>query len=181
MKEELEENLLIYRLETTQDEDAFAELYRRYRSALYRFILFRVSNAEIAEDVTADVFLKLWAWVVERRRITHFRGLLYRIARNTVIDHYHATKPTISLEEAELFGPMTEDLGKIVGGALDRQVVTRAVMELDPDDMELMVLFYAQGLRVKEIATIVNKRAGAVRVQLHRIRKILRKKIGENI
>src|SRR3989344_1877401 len=142
MREELEEQLLIYRLETTQDEDAFAELYRRYKSALYRFILFRVSNAEIADDVTADVFLKLWAWVVERRRITHFRGLLYRIARNTVIDQYHAAKPTISLEEAEMVAPITEDLGITVGGAIDREVVTRAVMELDSDDMELLTLFY---------------------------------------
>ncbi len=181
MKDEIEEKLLMYRLEATQDPEAFSTLYTHYYPAIYRFILFRVSNRDVAHDVAADVFLKLWTHVIERRKVTHFRALAYRIARNTVVDHYRTVRPTISLEDAEMFTPMTEDLGITIGGAIDREVVTHAVMGLDPDDMELIMLFYAQGLRVKEIATIVNKREGAVRVQLHRIRKLLREKIGENI
>lgn len=181
MKDEIEEKLLMYQLEATQDPEAFSTLYTHYYPAIYRFILFRVSNRDIAHDVAADVFLKLWTHVIERRRVTNFRALAYRIARNTVVDHYRATRSTISLDEVGALEPITEDLGITVGGVLDREVVTHAVMALEPDDMELLMLFYAQGLRVKEIATVVNKREGAVRVQLHRIRKLLRKKIGENI
>ncbi len=178
MKNELDEKMLIYRVEATRDPEAFSALYSHYYPAIYRFILFRVSNPDVAHDVVADVFLKLWTHVIERRRLTNFRALAYRIARNTVVDHYRAARPTISLDEMGALEPMTEDFAALAGGAIDRSIaaekLAQALHVLKEEDIELVTLFYAEHLRVKEIATIVNKRPGTIRVQLHRALKQLR-------
>lgn len=175
--QDLEEKLLVYRLETTQDAEAFSTLYSYYYPAIYRFIKFRVASADIAEDIASEVFLKLWNYVTERRRITHFRGLAYRITRNTIIDHYRTSKPTIPLEEAIMLEPVTDDLSAMVGAVIEHDVVAKALARLKPDDTEIIVLFYIEQLSVKEIATVLNKRSGAVRVHLHRAREALRLKI----
>lgn len=175
----LEEKMLLYRLEATQDAEAFSALYQHYYPALYRFILFRVSSAETTEDIAADVFMKLWQRVIERRRIINFRALAYRIARDEVVDHYRAAKRDISLEEAEMLAPIADDMSAMVGGAIDRNIVSVALTKLDQDDMELLILFYVEDLSIKDIATIVNARSGAVRVRLHRARERLRGMVGE--
>lgn len=173
------DKLLEYRLETAQDKEAFVALYERYKGPLRRFIAFRVSSREIAEDIRDDVFLKLWAWVTERRKITNFRALAYRIARNAVIDHYReqSVHRTMSLDEVGLLEPLTEDLAALIGSSMDhandRERLAQTLKVLSADDIELLMLFYSEDLRVKEIAKIVNMRAGTVRVRIHRALKRL--------
>lgn len=174
----LKEKLLIYRLETRHDPDAFAELYDFYHNPIHRFIYFKVPGSEIAEDITAEVFLKLWTHVMENRRITNFRALAYQIARNTVADHYRAARPTATLEDvAELETLVMVDMGSTLGGPIGRDALIQALSTLKPEYTELIVLFYIEEVSIKEIATIVNKRAGAVRVQLHRAIRALKEVI----
>ena len=175
----IQEQLLIYRLETTQDPEAFSELYSQYKVAIQRFIAFRVSNAEIADDLTAEVFLKIWHYVKERRRITHFRGLLYRIARNTVADHYRSARIAIPLEDVpEVSLELLEkDLPYV--GPIDKERLLAAMGTMRPEYRELLMLFYFEQLHIKEIAVIVDKRSGAVRVQLHRALKAIRELLNE--
>lgn len=181
--QDVEEKGLLYRLESSQDPEAFSELYTHYYTAVYRFIRYRVESEEIAEDIAGDVFFKLWVHVTERRRLTNFKALAYRIARHTVIDHYRKRRPTISLDALEEVGmePITEDLAAIAGGAMDlaidQEKLAQALRELKEEDIEIMTLFYSEGMRIKEIATVVGKRSGAIRVRLHRALKTLHEKL----
>ncbi len=168
------EQLLVYRLETKQDAEAFGELYSLYHEPIQRFIRFRVSSNEVADDLTGDVFLKLWQHVKEGRRVTHFRGLLYQIARNTVIDHYRSAKVILALDDVpeHALGLLESDLPYY--GHIEKEKLVAALASVRPEYRELLTFFYFEELRVKEIAMVMHKRPGAVRVQLHRAIKAIR-------
>lgn len=170
----VQEQLLIYRLEMKQDAEAFGELYSIYREPIQRFLRFRVSSNEVADDLTADVFLKLWQHVKEGRRITHFRGLIYQIARHAVIDYYRSAKVMLSIDEVpeHALGLLESDLP--YHGPIEKEKLLTALKDMRPEYRELLTLFYFEELRVKEIAMVMHKRPGAVRVQLHRAIKAIR-------
>ena len=65
----ISEKILLYLERTKQDPDAFSELYDAYVKRIYRFVYFKVSGHEEAEDITADVFLKVWNHIIEGKEI----------------------------------------------------------------------------------------------------------------
>src|SRR3989344_2015279 len=84
------EKLLLLKLRTTEDPEAFAKLYDIYAKRIYSFVFFKVSNREEAEDITSEVFLKAWRYINEKKSIESFSGLLYKLARNCIIDLYRS-------------------------------------------------------------------------------------------
>src|SRR3989344_6220434 len=83
-----QEKLLLIRLQK-KDPEAFAQIYDLYVTPVYRFIYFKVSSKQDAEDITSEVFLKIWQFVTESEdEIENLRALIYRVARNLVIDLY---------------------------------------------------------------------------------------------
>src|SRR5947207_925005 len=91
---------LLFRIRTKRDPDAFARLYDRYVTSIYRFVLLKVPSKEIAEDLTSEAFLKCLQYLQTQPNVKNIRALLYRIARNLVVDYYRKTEqtPTFSLE-----------------------------------------------------------------------------------
>src|SRR5512138_2337427 len=82
------------------DGDAFSQLYEAYFERVYRFVYFRVADAEMAEDLASQVFLKAWENLHRYRPHGPFLAWLYAIARNTVIDTYRTRRQVVSLDEA---------------------------------------------------------------------------------
>ncbi len=71
------------------DEAALTELYDRYAPRIYAYIYRRIGDAQLAEDLTGDVFTRvLRAIQAEHFWHTSFQAWLYRIAHNLVVDHY---------------------------------------------------------------------------------------------
>lgn len=79
-----EEQLL--HLLTDSDQQAFTELYNRYHSGIYRYQLTFVKNPSITEDITQEVFLKIWEARQRLKVHTSFAAYIFRISRNTAID-----------------------------------------------------------------------------------------------
>jgi RNA polymerase sigma-70 factor (ECF subfamily) len=100
----ISEKLLLYRIQAKQDSEAFGQLYDTYVKQIYRFVYFKVSSREEAEDVTADVFLKTWNYLRENKEVKSFSGLLYRVARTSIIDLYRSrtNQPVLMTEELEM-------------------------------------------------------------------------------
>ena len=63
MKTRIEEKLLLYKVVTQKNPDAFAKLYDFYIEPIYSFFFFKLSNREDAEDITSEVFLKPWDYL----------------------------------------------------------------------------------------------------------------------
>jgi len=85
----IKEKILYSRIKN-KDRQAFVKAYDLYVDQIYRFIYFKVGNKEEAEDLSSAVFLKIWSYLQENNIIDSktLRSLLYKIARNIIIDHY---------------------------------------------------------------------------------------------
>lgn len=100
------------------DADSFARLYDAYFERVFRYVYFRVSDDQTAEDLTSQVFLKAWENLPRYKPSGHFLAWLYTIARNQVIDHYRTRKETVPLDEV---GTLSAE-----GAAVDEQVQLRS-------------------------------------------------------
>ncbi len=180
MSSQLRDKYLLYQIQTKRDANAYAELYDRYVAGLFRFISFKVNSKEEAQDLTSEVFLRAWHYVLESRDITSFSSLIYRIARNIVIDHYRARRPHISLDE-EIESGNDEghptDLGEqieLLETHLEANTVIEAMKLMKEEYRDVLMLRHVEGLSVGEIADIVGKTQVHVRVTMHRALKTLR-------
>lgn len=169
MLEQIAEKFLLYKLQAKQDPEAYAELYDAYVKQIYRFVYFKVSTHEEAEDITSEVFLKAWHYLQEKKEIKSFSGLLYRIARNAIIDLYRAKagKPETPMAEDFEVG----DKGKWyadISTKVDAEKVVGALKKLKQEYQEVITFRYVDELDISEIAEITGKGNVATRVTLHR-------------
>ena len=180
MKEKIRENYLLYRIQSRKDPQAYAELYDKYVTAIYRFIYFKVSSHEDAEDLTSDAFLKAWHYLTEHTDIRSFKAVIYRISRNLVIDLYRkrATASRVwsidSKEDAENLLSDKGELLKQIQTKHDHTIVLEAIGKLKEEYREVLLFRYVEGLSTGEIADIVDKNITHVRVTIHRAMKSLR-------
>jgi RNA polymerase sigma-70 factor (ECF subfamily) len=180
----IRKNILIYQVLKKGDHNAFGQLYDLYVSQIFRFIFFKVLRREEAEDLTAETFLKMWEYLVaqgaKKREIGNFQALLYRIARNAVIDFYR--KKNTELKNIE---PLAlEQISSEVAAAplYDLKEVGElgtCLIKLKDLYREVLILKYIDGRSVGEIAEITGKSKGHVRVILHRGLQTLREMIKE--
>lgn len=175
----LSETILLAKVRHQNSAEAFAELYDAYVKRVYRFIYFKVRSAEDAEDITAEVFLKTWHYIREREaEIKSFSGLVYQIARTTIIDWYRraARRPeTVVLEPEEQAATLSDRNAwmRQFETAVQHKEILAALTRLKHDYQELVMLRYIEDLSIQEIADITGKTALTVRVTLHRALKKL--------
>lgn len=175
-----QEKLLIYQVSKHKDPEAYSGLYDLYVDDIFRFIFYKVSNREQAEDFTSEVFLRTWQQLQKAdEEIKNIKALFYRIARNLIIDHYRreAKQKTVSLEDQatdglELAGD--EDLLEEIQLTGDKVMLAKALQELKEEYREMIVLRYINEFSVDEIAEITGKTKGTIRVIIHRGIKALR-------
>lgn len=153
------------------DASAFGDLYMSLLDELYRYIYYRVSDERDAEDLTEVTFLKAWEGLASFRGKVPFSAWIYRIAHNVVIDHYRARKEIVSLTETtdvvwEEAGPESEILDSD-----RRQRLARILMKLSPLHQHVLVLRFVNGFSVSEVAEVLGRSTGTVRVLQHRALK----------
>ena len=144
------------------DSEAFAQLYDAYVERVYRYIHFRVSDDLLTEDLVSQVFLKAW------ESIQGFRGepaafpvWIFRLAHNLVIDYHRTHRQTSELHEfIEEANPLPED---VVGARLDSEMLKTAIAKLTPEQQQVVILRFIQGMPHAEVAAIMRKNEVAVR------------------
>ncbi len=183
MPAQIAEKKLVYQVIKNRDPEAFASLYDLYVAKIYRFIFFKVSKKEEAEDLTSDVFLKTWQYLAEKtdREVKSFSGLVYQIARNVLVDWYRAraNRAETSLEGVpEIAVP--EKAFTDFDTHYDAAKVLKVVRQLKQEYQEIILLRYIEELSVKEISYIVKKSPVGVRVTLHRALNLLKKALSQS-
>lgn len=161
------------------DNEAFGELYDFYAPRVYRFVRLKVDSQETAQDVTSEAFLKIWQHLQEQRKIRErFQALLYKIARNLVVDFYRSKSiQEILIEDnleefSEVEDEETSD--KLVIRQEEMVEVKKALIQVHPNYQDVIVWYYLDELTIPEIAEILEKNEGTVRVLIHRAVKSLR-------
>ncbi|PIY78795.1 MAG: hypothetical protein COY82_00585 [Parcubacteria group bacterium CG_4_10_14_0_8_um_filter_35_7] len=183
MRRHIRDKTLVLRAKSG-DKEAFGQLYDLYISKIYRFIYFKVSSQEEAEDLTSETFLKAWQYINSgsSKKITNFSALLYKIARNSVIDFYRRRSQGEILGEEALFlneESYEEDLNEKIQVRSEMEGVERNLKKLKDEYREVIILRFIEEFRIGEIAKILDKPQGAVRVLIHRALKSLREEMEE--
>ena len=150
----------------------FTKVYDKYVKKIYRFVLLKVNSAEIAEDLTSEVFMRGWQSFKGQGpdKIDNLQAFLYQIARNLLADHYRQeTKAQlVSVEYAPLLPDARQDLEEMSFIQSDMERVKAALVSINDDYREVIVWYYLDELKVPEIAKILDKSEPTVRVLIHR-------------
>jgi len=167
----LSEKLLLLKLKS-KDPEVFGQFYDLYAERIHRFIYFKVSSREEAEDLTAETFLKIWEHIFGNKKIDHLNAFTYQVARNLVIDWYRkrAQAKVVTAPEEELVNiPDTrQSVDEKLSIDLDVAAMEKYLRQLKDEYQEVIILRYIDELSVGEIAKILGKSSGAVRVLSHR-------------
>jgi len=170
-------------------KEKFAKIYDQYIDKIYRFVFLKVNSREVAEDLTAETFLRGWkvyqkiqnSKIKNEKEIENPQAFLYQIARNLITDHYRekGKRQLVSADCVPIADPRSNIEEKTQFDS-DLEMIKTALANLENDDYQNMViLYYIEDLSVPEIAEITGKSETNVRVIIHRALKALRKKVEE--
>lgn len=149
-------------------EAALTDLYNHYFERIYRFIFYRVSHKETAEDLTEEVFVKLFRNLRKLEQPGAFEGWLFQIARNQVIDYYRSKKQVVPLEEVENTLEYETNIVDIVNLQTQQTLFIKLLKELTPEQQQVIKLKFLEDIDNAVIAKIMEKTEGSIRVIQHR-------------
>ena len=160
----------------------FSNIYDQYIGNIYRFVFFKVSAEDIAEDITSETFLRgLKTYLQKKGEIKNVRAFLYRIANNLVIDFYRTRGQAIivSVDDYKELADLRNDLRKKAVFDSDMEMIRTALSSMRDDYQNIIILRYLDDMSISEIAHILEKENGAVRTMLHRAMKELNAEISK--
>ena len=165
-----EDRLLAVRLTTRRDPDAFAKLYERHSTTVYRFALRLTAGDEAAaEDLVHD------AWVVAVERLASFQWRSsFRTWLSAIVVNLARERRRRADREATLPDEYAADDGPLEG-TFDRLDVGRALAGLAPGYRMVLVLHDVEGYTHDEIATMLDIEPGTSKSQLSRARSAMRR------
>ncbi len=178
----MEENRLVEQSKQG-DEEAFGILVQKYKTKVFNLAYSFTRDRENADDLTQEVFIKVY-YALERFKFkSGFGTWIYRIAVNHFKDYLrkHAKERHISLEMLGREPSQAEDeiqkKERTQEGADRKKLLYQALRSLPEKHQIILTLRDIQGHSYEEIASILKLSAGTVDSRLHRARKMLRKKI----
>ncbi len=162
------------------DTEAFDTLVRKYYRSIYQFCYRRLNgDADLAADITQDVFLKLLENIQAVRMLGKFQNYLLTIAVNTCNNYFKKEKPTyVGLETLEMVDETDSSLEKVIRKE-SRDAVRRAIAELPDYQKEVVILRFYHDLKIKEIAAITNASVPTVKSRLQQGLKKLQRYLAD--
>ncbi len=162
------------------EERAFGQLYDFYFEKIFRFIYYRVSHKETAEDLTEDVFVKAFLRV-STVKPESFTGWLYSIAKNIVIDHYRQKKVILDLTELEGILESDQNVSEETNTVMEQKLFMQMLRKLTPEQQIIIKLKFIEGLENDEISELIAKSEGSIRVAQHRAIQRLQELLNNHI
>lgn len=186
-----EERLLVERARGG-DAWAFEQLYRTYVDRVYAYVAFRVRDADLADDLTQEVFIQALRALGGYDWRGSLAPWLLRIARNTVVDHWRRQgRRKDRAQSAAEAGDEDEDslIGRVPDAdgeeavaraelALDRQRFAAAAAALTDLQQQVLALRFSAELSIKETAEIMGRSEGAIKNLQHHALRALRRALG---
>lgn len=159
------------------DEAALGELYDRYETKIYTYIYRRTGDESLAEDMTAQVFMKMLQAIREEKAWhSSFSGWLYRIAHNLVIDYYRQRDrhSQVSLDDNPTLSDENDNPVENVAAQMEAEQVRFAMRQLTDEQAEVLSLRFLEGYSIQEVAVMMDKTEGAIKALQYRAVATLR-------
>jgi RNA polymerase sigma-70 factor (ECF subfamily) len=161
------------------DKEAVSALYAAYAQSIFQYVSFRVDSRMTAEDLTAEVFLRMVRGIstFEDRGLP-FGAWLFRIAGNLIIEHFRQDKRvTFTVLSDDERGDDSESFRRVENEE-DRQRLMAALSLLPQEYQDVLILRFMQSLSHSEVAAILGKSDVAIRSIQHRALKALADQMG---
>ena len=155
------------------DSEAFGQLYDHYSPGIYRFVYYRVSSPQLAEDLTSETFMRglraiqRFSWQGK-----DFGAWLTTIARNLIADHFKSSRSRLEIvsetvpESRTATGAEDE-----VMSLLSNEMLFEAVNALPREQRDTVLMRFIQGLSIAQTAAVLGRSEGAVKqLQLRAVR-----------
>lgn len=158
------------------DSEAFGQLYDHYVAGIFRFIYYRVSSRQLAEDLTSETFVRgLRAIQRFNWQGKDFGAWLTTIARNLIADHFKSSRSrleivteTVPEGTAHAASPEHEVLSHI-----SNEILIDAVNSLPPEQRDCILMRFMQGLSISQTAAALDRSEGAIKqLQLRAVRSL---------
>lgn len=155
----------------------FSQSFAEYGDAIFRFCMVKVTNRDLAEDMTQEVFTRYWQYLRDGKEMTNTRSFLYTIANNLAKDWYKKKKSD------SLDAKMETGFDVAAGGEADAEEraqyteVLDVITDMDEGDRVVLLMKYVDGLPPRDIAEVLNETANAVSVRINRAEQRLRAKL----
>jgi len=165
------------------DKEAFGHLYDLYFLQIYKYLLVRTDTREDAEDMTETVFMKAWEHLPNfggKKKERNIRAWLFRIAHNTVIDHYRTRKQILPLEMVSQTGTSEGEPDRVAIKNEDNRRIMKAIKRLDETSQKVIASRFICDLSHRETALSIGISENNVRVIQYRALKKIRDMLGEN-
>ncbi|MDR1883303.1 MAG: sigma-70 family RNA polymerase sigma factor [Prevotella sp.] len=164
--------------------DAFAHIVRRYQRMVFTIVGKIVFSRADAEDITQEVFIKVFQSLDKFREESEFVTWLYRIAYNTAISELRKRKHEFAVVKDDFANMADNDIADTIDeiSVEDKlRYLDIVLKKLPPGDALLITLFYMNDLSIQHISEITNNSVANVKVKLHRIRKFMNFEINKLI
>jgi len=157
-------------------ETEFMQSFTEYGDAIFRFCLVKVSQQDLAVDMTQEVFMRYWQYLRDGREMTNTKSFLYTIANNLVKDWYKKKKSeSLEAHQETGFEPQTSEADPETMAAYQELLAT--IDDLEENDRAVLLLRFVDGLDPKDIAGILQESANTISVRLNRATKRLKQKL----
>ena len=164
----------------TGDSEAFAQIYDYFSERIYKFIFFRIGHKEVAEDVLSDTFVKGWQKINQINTPQALSAWLYQIAKNNIIDYYRIRKDTVNLSDVEDFLEDEVNPVDLTNVNMEQKKILDVMHELPMDQQQVIIYKFFEDLANEEIAYVMGKTEGAIRVLQHRAIAKLKELLNNN-
>lgn len=171
---------LLRQAQDTCDPAAFDGLYLLFADRVFRYLLARVGDPDLAEEITAQVFLRLIEKIGiyrigPRDNVAIFSAWLYRLAHNKMVDVLRSHKRAQESPLEHAAHVVSSHTMESVEDRLDFQQILQTLRVLNDQQREVIVLRFVEELSIAETAQIMQKSEGAVKALQHRALETLRR------
>jgi len=158
------------------DANAFGQLYDRFQPEIVRYLTYRVGNADTAEDLAQQVFLKAWQAIPRyEERGVPFKAWLYRMAHNQMVDHHRTRRPTTDLEGVDI--PEEAEAEQRVLVQEVHEHLRAALERLSEDHRQVLTLRFLLEKSAREAGQIMDRKEVTIRGLQMRALQALRREI----
>ena len=167
------------------DSGAFEEIFRVYHTRIYHYVYRLVGNAEDAQDLTQDSFLKAYRALLRGAQPRSLSAWLYRIASNTCMDllrrrrliHWQPLENLLAVLNVNVAGARSPEEEVLQGERqAERQTeIARVLAQMPPRYRMYLILREREGFSYQEISAITGDSLDTVKVTLYRARECARR------
>lgn len=171
------EDLILIRKIQNGDKQALDKLIRLYYEDVFSLCFYRCGNDDLAADLCQESFVKLIRNIYQYKPSGKFRNYLYTITLNVISDYYRKQKTeTVSLDEYEIVNSHVDPDQLTIE---EKETLRQYICCLSEAQKNVILLYYYHGLRIKEIAKILNTNESTVKSRLFQAIKKLKEKYEE--